>query len=412
MDDRTRVQSMPDACRSCGTRDLLDVLDLGRQPPAGIFPTPDEAASLRVWPLTAAVCRRCWLLQLLDPAPDEPPATTIHATVSSTMAAHAELFVDEVLAAADGIPRQILEVASHGGHLAPRFAARGVRTLLVDPSEPLVSSARAGGLDAEAASLTPGSAEAIRDAHGAFDVIVDSYLLAHQRQLDPQLAAISTLLADRGRAVLEFNHLLPLILGAQFDAIRHGHFSYLSLTALMSALERHGLRAVSATTQTAYGGGVRLWVAHDPAGESDPGLAELLTQEAAAGLGDEAVYRRFGESVSKRRSELRQFLADAVAAGRLVVGYGAPSRGSTLLNACGITPELLPYTVDASPAKHGRLMPGSGVPIFEPARIGQDRPDDVLVLTWDLADEIVGQLAEIRSWGGRFVMPFPSLSFR
>jgi C-methyltransferase C-terminal domain/Putative zinc binding domain/Methyltransferase domain len=412
MRDEDGARSGPARCRSCGAQDLLEVLDLGSQPPAGAFPTPDEAALLTVWPLATVVCRRCWLLQLLDPAPDEPVAATIQATVSSTMAAHAERFVDEVLATASGVPCRILEVASHGGHLAPRFASRGVRTVVVDPSVALVSSARASGLDAEAAALTRDNAEAIRRAYGPFDVIIDSYLLAHQRELDPQLAAITTLLADRGRAVLEFNHVLPILGGAQFDAIRHGHFSYLSLTTLISALERQGLRALSATAQPAYGGGVRLWVARDSAAGPDPELEALLSKEAAAGLGGEMVYRRFAASVSQRRSELHQFLATEATAGRLVVGYGAPSRGNTLLNACGITPDLLPYTVDASPQKQGRLMAGSGVPIDAPERIRSDRPDEILILTWDLADEVMRQLADVRSWGGRFVIPFPALSVR
>lgn len=406
------VDKSPIQCRSCGARDLLEVLDLGRHPPAGVFPTPEEAASLTVWPLTAAVCRRCWLLQLLDPAPDDPPATRIQATVSPTMTAHAERFVDEVLATMAGVPHRILELASHGGHLAPRFAARGVRTLLVDPSEPLVSSARASGLHAEAATLTRESAEAIRAAHGPFDLIIDYYLLAHQRELDPQIAAIATLLADRGRAVIEFNHLLPILHGTQFDAIRHGHFFYLSLSTLISALERHGLRPISATAQPAYGGGVRLWVGREPSALQDRELGRLLAEEASAGLGGEAVYRRFAASVSQRRSELHQYLATAAAAGQLIVGYGAPSRGNTLLNACGVTPALLPYTVDASPGKQGRLMAGSGVPIDAPKRIRLDRPDQILILTWDLAAEVMKQLSDVRSWGGGFVIPVPELSVR
>ena len=412
MGDETAMPSAPGHCRSCRASDLVEVLDLGRQPPAGLFPMPGEAASLATWPLIAAVCRRCWLLQLLDPAPDEPAPTAIQATVSSTMAAHAGRFVDEVLAATHSAPSRILEVASHGGHLAPRFADRGVRTLVVDSSEPFVRSARASGFDAEAVVLTRESAEAIRNTRGPFDVIVDSYLLAHQRELDPQLAAIATLLADRGRAVLEFNHVLPIIRGTQFDAIRHGHFSYLSLTALISALERNDLHAISATAQPAYGGGVRVWVAREPERSRDPGLEALLSEEAAAGLGDDAVYRRFAASVSQRRSELHQFLLMAAASGRLVVGYGAPSRGNTLLNASGITPDLLPYTVDASPAKQGRLMAGSGVPIDAPDRIRSDRPDQILILTWDLSAEVIQQLAEVRSWGGQFVIPFPELSVR
>ncbi len=320
--------------------------------------------------------------------------------------------MDEVLATAEREPRRILEVASHGGHLAPRFADRGVRTLVVDPSQALVNAARTMGFDAEAAVLTRKSAEAIRRAHGPFDVIVDSYLLAHQRELDPQLAAIATLLPDGGRAVLEFNHVLPILRGTQFDAIRHGHFSYLSLTALSSALERNGLWAISATSQPAYGGGVRVWAAREPGRSRDPGLEALLSEEEAAGLGDVAVYRRFAASVSKRRTELSEFLRGATEKGQLVVGYGAPSRGNTLLNACAITPDLLRYTVDASPAKQGRLMAGSGVPILAPDRIRADRPDRILILTWDLSAEVMQQLVDIRSWGGRFVIPFPELSVR
>ena len=394
-------------CRSCGARDLVRVLDLGVQPAAASFPTPAEAGSLERWPLVVAVCDTCWLVQLVDPVPDEPPPDALRSTVSSTMAAHAERFVDEVLASAVGGAPRIMELASHGGHLASRFMARGVRTLVVDRSEQLVDSARAQGIDALWADLDRSTVIDIRASHGPFDIIVDNYLLAHQRSLDPQLAAISALLADDGQAIIEFDHLLPTIHGVQFDAIRHGHFSYLSLTALLPALERHSLVPLRASQQPVYGGAVRLWIGHAGQRGTDPGLTALLSAEQRAGFASEAAYHAFANEVAGCRAALHAHLTGARAARRTVVGYGAPTRGATLLNACGIDAELLAYTVDISPAKHGRLMPGSAVPIAPPSRIFQDRPNEVLILTWDIADEVVRQLAGIREWGGTFVTPIP-----
>jgi len=399
-------------CRSCGSDDLLDVLDLGDQPPAGTFPVDGEADEPSA-PLHAMVCRACWLLQLVGPVPSEPTARGLQATRSTTMAAHAEGFVDEVLERV-GRDATVVEIASHGGHLQPRFASRGIGTLIVDPSDALAADVlRAGGRVLTAAIDSRVAQVAKLAGVGPPAVLVDNYLLAHLPDPNAEMMMISGLIGEAGSAVLEFDHALPILTGGQFDALRHGHYSYLSLTALMPLLERHGLHAVDAATHPVYGGSMRVWAAAS-SGRSTirPGVAELLEREAAAGILGPAIYARFARGADAGRRELRAFLEDAHAAGRRVAGYGAPSRGNTLLNAAGITADLLPYTADASPGKQGRRMAGSGIPIVAPDRLLADKPDEVLVLTWDIVEEIVAQLPQVHAWGGRFVVPIPSVSFR
>ena len=397
------------SCRSCGSTDLLDVIDLGEHPPAGTFPLAgardEPAAALR-----AMVCRRCWLLQLVGDVPPEPAALRLQPTMSTTMAAHADAFVDEVLGRV-GHDAAVVEVASHGGHLQPRFAAHGMATLIVDPSEELAEDARRAGGRALAASVAGPTAHGTAAQGSA--VVVDHYLLAHLADPNSEMAMIRELIGDAGEAVLEFDHALPILAGGQYDALRHGHFSYLSLTALVALLERHGLRAVEGASHSVYGGAIRVWIAAAAPGmRMGHSVAALLEQEAVAGIQDAALYARFARQADASRKALRAFLEAARAAGRRVAGYGAPSRGNTLLNAAGITASLLPYTADASPGKQGRRMAGSGVPIVAPDRLLADKPDDVLVLTWDIVDEIVAQLPQVHAWGGRFVVPIPSIGFR
>ncbi len=365
------------------------------------------------WPLILLRCELCHLVQLDDPAPDEPDADAIQQSHSTTLAEHARAFARE---AVELLPADrhgtVISLASHGGHLAPYLAELGVGALVLDRSATLVASARQRGARAEAVGMTPRGIAKVVSAYGRADLVLDSYLLAHLRDTDAGVAALAALLAPAGIAVVEFDNVVSTLVSGQYDAVRHGHFAYFSLTSLASALERNGLRALHADPYPVYGGALRVRVGmaegpHLP----DSSVVSTLRAEQGAGVRHAALYAAFTARVDRERAELRHHLEAVRSAGRRIAGYGAPSRGNTLLGAAGIGPDLLPYTVDVSAAKHGRLM-STDVPIVPIDRIDSDRPDEIVILTWDIADEVMSQLDRIRAWGARFVIPIPTLTVR
>jgi hypothetical protein len=353
-------------------------------------------------------------MQLDDTGPAEaalpgPPSYEL----SETMRAHTERFVDDVLGR---LPSQadrlrIVEMASHGGYLFPFLEAHGIPSLIVEGSPALAQAATASGYRVLGQPFGEATAQALVAAGGLADVVIDNYLLAHIPDPDDYAAGVRVLLRPGGIAVLELDHLLPLILDRRFDSIRHGHFSYFGLIPASALLERHGLTVFHVAPQPVYGGALRLFVAHpgDGSHTTTQALADMLELEQWAGLSGREAFEQFAREVGNVQSDLRQFLESRRAGGETVVGYGAPSRGNTLLNAAGITSELLAYTVDRSPLKQGRWLPGSHVPIHGPDRILETRPDYVLILTWDIQHEVMTQMRTIAAWGGRFVIPIPRL---
>ena len=325
------------------------------------------------------------------------------------MRAHAQGFVAHAVALLSApAGRRVVEMASHGGHLAPFLADHGVESLIVEGTAELASAAEARGQRVLARPFGLASAETIVGDGGPADLAIDNYLLAHVEDPNDIAAGLEVLLRrPGGRAVIELDHVLPLLGDRRFDSIRHGHYSYFGLLSVAALLARHGLDVVDAALQTVYGGALRIVVAH--AGEAAPsaGVAATLEAERAAGLTSVATYEAFARGVGDLRTELREYLETRRAAGATVAGYGAPSRGNTLLNSIGATPELLAFTVDRSPSKHGLRLPGSGIPIDGPGSLLEARPDDILILTWDIRDEVIASLPEVGGWGGRFVVPLP-----
>jgi hypothetical protein len=411
------------ACRGCGRIGLAPVLDLGEQPEAGHFPAADDPGPEPRWPLVVLRCPTCGLVQLDDAAPAEPSAPgPAPWAVSTTLRDHAAGFVDEALRRIGAIERpRIVEVASHGGHLRPLVAERGFDTLIVEANPIRAETAAAAGATVVNSHFDEAAAARLA-VDGQANLILDNYLLAHVRRPDEVFAAIRALLAPDGWFGLEFDHLASLLASTQYDAFRHGHFSYLSLGTVADLAGRHGLEVVDASLQPVYGGAVRAWIRHagraasgtgaGPDWVQDPGSSgdrAVLDEERTAGLEDPATWDGFAARVATARRDLLDFLVARRAAGTLTVGYGAPSRGNTLLNASGVTTDLLPFTADASPAKQGRRLPGTGIPIVSPEALLEARPDTVLILTWDIAPEIVRQLSAVSDHGGRFVVPIPSV---
>jgi SAM-dependent methyltransferase len=338
------------------------------------------------------------------------------------MRAHARDFVEELLKLRGARAGLVVNVASHGGFLHSFLSERGVQSLVVEGSPALVADQRAKGVLVHAQALGRSAAADILVDRPRASLVVDNYLLSHVPDPNALVAGIADLLAPGGWAVFELDHVLPIIVEGQFDAFRHGHFTYWSLTSFDALIRRHGLAVVDVTEQPVYGGALRItarWAEEIslPAGgvvgtESElpaEAVSLMFDKERAAGLDEFRTYERFAMRVASALRELREFLGAERTAGRLVAGYGAPTRGSTLLNAAGIGPELLPFTVDRSPTKQGLLMPGCRIPIERPEHLLETSPEVVLILTWDISAEIVAQQIELRDRGARFMVPIPAL---
>lgn len=400
-------------CRSCGTP-LRDVFaDLGTTPISNAFLRPEEIGRPEpTFPLKALVCRNCFLVQAIDAVPREGHFHGNYAYFSSISAGwveHARHFVERSIERyALTIDSFVVEVASNDGYLLRHFVDRGVPCLGVDPAANCAEAAAEQGVRTEVAFFGRSVAETIALRERRADLVVANNVLAHVPDISDFVAGFTALLAPGGTASLEFPHLLRLIERNQFDTIYHEHYSYLSLIAIEPLLARHGLEAADVEEIETHGGSLRLMVRH--AGhEVEPtrALERVRGAEHAAGLDRIETYLGFGAKVGVTRQKLRNLLRGLKADGKRIAGYGAPAKGNTLLNYCGIGKDMLDYTVDMSPAKQGLVLPGTHIPILSPEHLLSDKPDYVLILPWNLRDEIMTQMAAVRSWGGRFIVPIP-----
>jgi SAM-dependent methyltransferase len=393
-------------CRACDGV-LAPVVDLGTHPVGGRFPLADDAPGARL-PLRLGVCGSCGLAQLADPSPPEADEPDSPSPLSSTtMSAHARGFVDDVIARGLATKSsRILSVASHGGHLAAFLVERGLSVSILEGSPE-----RASRLSGHATRVVGGQLDSgvppAGLAAGTFDLVLDSYLLAHLEQPRLALLRLRELLAPGGTLVMEFDHLLATVEGRQWDAVRHGHHAYLALTWLARELAAVGLDVVDAVPQPVYGGALRLY-AQSGAGVG-PAVRDLLVRESSAEIDRPRGLAPLGAAVDQARQEVVAHLRAARDAGRSVVGYGAPARSITFLNALGIGPDLLPYVVDRALAKQGRTIPGVRIPIRAPDVLADEVPDEILILTWDLAAEVRESLAIPVLADTRFIVAVPRL---
>ncbi|MGW3351218.1 class I SAM-dependent methyltransferase [Nonomuraea rubra] len=394
-------------CRLCGSDDLTGVVDLGATPPCERILTAEQLDEPEVtYPLHLRVCTSCWLAQIPPLITPEETFTdyAYFSSYSASWVEHARAFVADLDLRPDSF---VVEVASNDGYLLRHVVERGVRCLGVEPSVNVGQAARERGVPTVTAFLTPESAQAVVAEHGKADYVVANNVYAHIPDVIGFTEGLRTLVADDGLVSVEVQHLLTLMQLNQYDTIYHEHFQYYTVASAQRALASGGLTLVDVELLTTHGGSIRLWAA--PSGAPSQRVSDVLAMEKAAGLHDISGYIDFTERVAKVRRDLLSFLITAAEEGSTVVGYGAPGKGNTLLNHCGIRPDLLPYTVDRNPYKHGRFTPGARIPIFEPERIAADKPDYVLVLPWNLRDELIDQLSYIRDWGGRLVFPIPTL---
>ncbi|NIH80142.1 class I SAM-dependent methyltransferase [Amycolatopsis viridis] len=404
----------PLSCRLCGAPGLCSVVDLGASPPCESFLAPQDLdAPEPAYPLHLRICPACLLVQL-PPLIDPVETFTEYAYFSSfshSWLAHAAEFVGTAAARLGlGPDSFVVEVASNDGYLLRNVVARGVRCLGIEPSVNVGEAARAAGVPTLTAFLSAETGAAVRAEHGPADLVVANNVYAHIPDILGFTQGLRALVADDGWVSIEVQHLLRLVELTQYDTIYHEHFQYYTLATAQRALATAGLAVTDVELLDTHGGSLRVWARPaEAAGEPGPRVAEVLARERAAGLHDLSGYHGFAHRVGEIRLALLEFLIGAKRRGERVVGYGAPGKGNTLLNHCGIRPDLLEYTVDRNPYKHGRFTPGTRIPILEPERIAADRPDYVLVLPWNLRAELTEQLRYVAEWGGRLVFAIPEL---
>jgi hypothetical protein len=365
------------------------------------------------YPLQVRVCRDCFLVQLEAYVSGEEIFTeyAYFSSYSDSWVAHSRRYTDLAIERL-GLTGSsfVVELASNDGYLLQHFVERGVPVLGIEPARNVAEVAEAKGVPTLVEFFGIALAERLAAERGTADLILGNNVLAQVPDLNDFVGGIPRMLATNGTVTIEFPHLSRLIAGNQFDTIYHEHYSYFSLYSTEHIFARHGMRLFDVEELPTHGGSLRIWGCHaaDPRADT-PRLKELRARELAEGVNRLQYYADFSERVVRTKHNLLQFLIDARRQGKSVAGYGAPGKGNTLLNYCGIRTDFIQYTVDRNPYKHGRFLPGTHIPIYSPERLDQTRPDYILIMPWNLKDEISSQLAYTREWGTRLVVAIPEL---
>jgi SAM-dependent methyltransferase len=405
-------------CRHCATAldDERDVfIDLGAAPPSNAFLREADLGrpELHV-PLKVLTCPECRLVQVDEIQRHDAlfcDDYVYFSSFSSSWVKHAEAYVDKAVERLRlGRGSLVVEVASNDGYLLQHVAARGIPCVGIEPTAGTAEAARARGIETIGAFFGSGFARRFVAERRKADLVLGNNVLAHVPDIDDFVGGLREALAADGTVTVEFPHLLQLVRHAQFDTIYHEHFSYLSLGTVQRIFAAQGLAIWDVESLSTHGGSLRVWAQHraNPRPVA-PGVARHLAEEAAAGMRGAAFYRGLQPRADTIKNDLLDFLIAQKRAGRTVAGYGAAAKGNTLLNYAGVRPDLLPFVVDASPHKQGRWLPGSRIPVLAPHALGERRPDFVLILPWNLSEEIQAGLGPVREWGGRFVTAVPEL---
>ena len=403
------------ACRFCGTMVRNTFVDLGMSPLCESFLSREQADQAEAfYPLHAYVCGECFLVQVKEYVAPEGIFTeyAYFSSYSDSWLRHAKTYVEMIIGRLGlDAGSHVVELGSNDGYLLQNFVAKGIPALGVEPAANVAAAAREKGVPTVVTLFGEAAARELAADQKQADLIVGNNVLAQVPDLNDFVKGMRLLLKRSGVITMEFPHLLRLMEENQFDTIYHEHFSYFSLLTAARIFAAHGLRLFDVEELATHGGSLRIYVGHadDSAKPVTERVRKLAVREEAAGLRDLSRYAQFTEQVHDTKRRLLEFLISVKRQGKSVVGYGAPGKGNTLLNYCGIRTDFLDYTVDRNPYKHGKVLPGTHIPIYPPGRISETRPDYVLILPWNLRDEIMEQLAEIRSWGGQFVVPIPDV---
>lgn len=401
------------SCRNCSAPISEVFADLGMTPLANSFLNLDQLGSMEpFFPLQALVCDRCFLVQLsrhVDPG--EIFSDYVYfSSWSSTWVAHAGAFAKRACADLGlGRTNKVVELASNDGYLLQHFVDMDIPVLGVEPAANVARAAIDRGIPTVVEFFGVALAQQLVSDHQA-DLLVGNNVLAHVPDLHDFVEGMKVLLAPNGCISVEIPHLLRLVQRHQFDTIYHEHVCYFSLHAVVELFGAHGLAVVDVEELSTHGGSLRIWAKHSDL-STDPSqrVEDVLGAERAAGFDDIESYRRFARSVAEEKLNILSVLIGLKREGNTIVGYGAPAKGNTLLNYCGIGTDLLDSTVDLSPHKQGLFLPGTHIPVFAPDHLRKVQPEYVLILPWNLEAEIVNSLAYIREWGGRFLVRRPEL---
>jgi 2-polyprenyl-3-methyl-5-hydroxy-6-metoxy-1,4-benzoquinol methylase len=400
-------------CRACGATLHHTFVDLGMSPLSNAILGPEQLNSMEpFYPLHARVCERCFLVQLEQYERPEKifEDYSFFSSFSETWLRHSQKYVEGAIDRFHLNSKSlVVEVASNDGHLLQYFQQRGIPVLGVEPAQNVAKAAEEKGVPTLAKFFGVQTAGELHAAGQNADLLVANNVLAHVPDLRDFVAGLKRALKPRGVITLEFPHLLRLIQGNQFDTIYHEHFSYFSFLTAEDILVRQGLTVFDVEEIRTHGGSLRVYACHveDDSRTPQARVSDLRKLEMASGIRQLDTYAAFEQKVRKTKRSLLSFLVDTKNAAKSVVGYGAPAKGNTLLNYCGVGRDFLDYTVDLSPHKQGHFLPGTHIPIHHPDMIRKTRPDYVLILPWNLRAEILEQLKDLRQWGCRFVIPIP-----
>jgi 2-polyprenyl-3-methyl-5-hydroxy-6-metoxy-1,4-benzoquinol methylase len=400
-------------CRFCDTPLEHSFVDLGMSPLSNAFIKPEKYQAMEpFYPLHAYVCGACFLVQLEEfESPRHIFSDYVYfSSYSDSWLRHAKAYAEMMIRRFGfSAKNQVIEIASNDGYLLRNFMERGIPVLGIEPAANVAQVAQAAGIPTLTRFFGVSTATELAASRTQADLLLGNNVLAHVPDINDFAAGMKLALKRDGVITMEFPHLLQLMANNQFDTIYHEHFSYLSFITVEKVFARHDLTLFDVEELPTHGGSLRIYARHadNTRHAVSAAVVSLRQREIAAGLTDLVTYARFSEQVRATKRDLLDFLIRAKRQGKSIVGYGAPAKGNTLLNYCGIRSDFLDYTVDRSPHKQGLFLPGTRVPVHAPERISQTRPDYILILPWNIKDEIIEQMSHVREWGGKFVVPIP-----
>lgn len=401
-------------CRHCGKPLNIVLADLGLSPVANDLVTPESLNEPEThYPLEVRVCDGCWLAQVPDVLAADAifrADYTYFSSHSSTWLAHASAYVDRMIQRLGlGRESRVVEIACNDGYLLQYVKAAGIPCLGIEPTEGPADAAREKGIEVQGAFFGEALGRSLAERGWSADLIVANNVLAHVPDINDFVRGAAALLKPQGIATYEVQHLLRLMQGRQFDTIYHEHFSYLSLLAAERIFDAAGLRVFAVDNLPTHGGSVRFYVCRKEADWPDErSLDEMRAEERDYGLDRASVYEDWKREVVKTKYALLELCLELKKKGARIAAYGAPAKGVTLLNYCGIGRDFIDFTVDKAPSKAGRHMPGVRLPILDPSAIFEEKPDYVLILPWNIKDEIKAQISGVKDWGARFITPVPT----
>ncbi len=403
-------------CRFCNETLHYGVVDLGMSPLCQKHVKPEGINEMeKFYPLHALICDNCWLMQLEEFAsPDEIFADeyAYFSSYSESWLEHTRRYTEKIISVFNiNTKNLVTEIASNDGYLLKWFVEKDIPVLGVEPAGNVAKVAKQNGIRTEILFFGKKTAKTLSEKYGKADLLIGNNVLAHVPDINDFVAGMKIMLNKDGVITMEFPHLQQLFDKNQFDTIYHEHFSYLSFSAVNRIFAFHGITLFDVEELSTHGGSLRIFGKHtdDDNKKITEHVTELLKREKKLGFEDLKFYSDFEEKVKETKRKILEFLIDVKRQGKSVIGYGAPGKGNTLLNYCGIRTDFLDYTVDISPVKQGNYLPGSHIPILHPDKIKESKPDYIFILPWNLEKEIRKQHSYVKNWGGKFVIPIPEL---